>query len=259
MKKGVNQENQTAYKSISRAAEILSCLRDGKNSVTEIAQYCELSKPTVSRLLQALEKSNLSIRDPVHRKYFIGSLLNLLVANPKTTHLNLITLSMEEMNRLSKMCGETIILGVLVGIQNIRLHMIPSIHNIRVYDDDNFSLTSQNLQGAAIKATLSQLERRELASVMDHIQSKSMTKNSGFDKKQFLSQLNQIREQGYAMSRGEKFAGALAISVPVKRYHLPAALSVVGIESRIESKVPELLPEILASSNRISSNLRKST
>jgi IclR family KDG regulon transcriptional repressor len=259
MKKDINQENQTAYKSISRTAKILSCLSDGKSSVTEIAQHCELSKPTVSRLLQALEKSKLAIRDPVHRKYFLGSLLNRLVANPKTTHLNLITLSIEEMNRLSKMCGETVILGVLVGIQNVRLHMIPSIHNIRVYDDDNFDLTGQCFQGASIKASLSQLKQRELALVMDYIESNSVTRNFGFDKRQSLSQLNQIREQGYAMSRGEKIAGALAISVPIKRYYLPAALSVVGIESRFETKMPELLPEILASANRISSNLPNST
>jgi IclR family KDG regulon transcriptional repressor len=251
MKKDVNQENQNAYKSISHAAKILSCLSDGKNSVTEIAQYCELSKPTVSRLLQALEKSNLAIRDPVHRKYFLGSLLNRLVANPKTTHLNLITLSIEEMNHLSKMCGETVVLGILVGVQNIRLHLIPSIHNIRVYDDDNYDLTSQNLQGAAIKASLSQLERSELALVIT-------TKDPNFDKRQFLSQLDQIREQGYAISRGEKISGALAISVPIKSYHFPAALSVVGIESRFEPKVPTLLPEIMASANRIAKNLPKS-
>jgi DNA-binding IclR family transcriptional regulator len=102
---------------MSRAARILSCLSDGKNSVTEIAQHCELSKPAVSRLLQALEKSNLTIRAPIHRKYFLGSLLNRLVASPKTTHLNLITLSLGEMDRLSRLCGETVVLGILVGIQ----------------------------------------------------------------------------------------------------------------------------------------------
>lgn len=250
--------NHTTYKSISRAANILTCLSDGKNSVTEIAQQCELSKPTVSRLLQALEKSNLAIRNPIHRKYFLGSLLNRLVANPKTTHLNLITLSIEEMNQLSKMCGETVILGIFVGIQNIRLHIIPSIHNIRVYDDDNFDLASQNLEGAAIKVSLSQLKPGELASVMDYIQSFSMIRNSDFDKKQFYLQLNQIREQGYATSRGEKLAGALAISVPIKGYHYPAALSVVGIESRFQARMTELVPEIIASSNRISKKLPKS-
>jgi DNA-binding IclR family transcriptional regulator len=102
MKNNANNGTQGTYKSISRAVKILSCLSDGMNTVTEIAQHCELSKPTVSRLLKAIEKSNLVIRDPVHRKYYLGPLLHHLVANPKTTHLNLITLSTGEMNRLSK-------------------------------------------------------------------------------------------------------------------------------------------------------------
>ncbi len=256
MKKEATKETQTAYKSISRAAKILSCLSDGKNSVTEIAAHCELSKSTVSRLLTALEKSNLAIRDPVHRKYFLGYLLNRLVANPNTTHLNLITLSAGEMNNLSKLCGETVVLDILVGIRNIRLHMVPSIYNIRVYDDNTDS-NSLNIQGAAIKALLSQLDRRELALAMNQIELESPTGNPIFEKKEILSQLDRIIDKGYAISKGERIAGAIAISAPIRGYHLPAALTVLGVESRLESKVAELLPEILASAKRISHNLQK--
>jgi IclR family KDG regulon transcriptional repressor len=255
MKNETNKENQTAYKSISRAAKILSCLSEGKNSVTEIAEYCELSKPTVSRLLSALEKSNLAVRDPVHRKYFLGHLLNRLVANPKTTHLNLITVSAAEMSNLSKICGETVVLDILVGIRNIRLHLIPSIYNIRVYDD-NSDLTGPNIQGAVMKALLSQLDRRELALALNYIELENTTRDPIFEKKKILSQLDQIRKQGYSISRGERIAGALAISAPVQGYQLPAVLSVLGIVSRFEPNVTELLPEITASANRISNNLK---
>jgi IclR family transcriptional regulator, KDG regulon repressor len=255
MKKQISEVSATPYKSISRAAKILSCLSEGKNSVTDIAQYCELSKSTVSRLLAALEKSNLAVRDPVHRKYFLGYLLNRLVANPKTTHLNLITLSAREMNNLSKICGETVVLDILVGIRNIRLHMIPSIYNIRVYDD-NFDLDSANLQGAAIKALFSQLDRGELTLVMNSLKSVTSDEEFYVRKREFLSQLNQIRKQGYAISRGEIIAGALAISAPIRGYHMPAALTVLGVESRFEPRIVELLPEIVASANRISGDLQ---
>jgi IclR family KDG regulon transcriptional repressor len=256
MQKETGKGPSTAYKSISRAAKILSCLSEGKNSVTEIAQYCELSKSTVSRLLTALEKSNLAVRDPIHRKYFLGYLLNRLVANPKTTHLNLITLSVGEMNNLSKICGETVVLDILVGIRNIRLHMIPSVYNIRVYDD-NFDSAKLNLQGAAIKALLSQLDRSELALMMNSLKSGRYDEESHIRKKDFLSQLNQIKQQGYVISRGEIIAGALAISSPIRGSHLPASLTVLGVESRFEPKITELLPEIVASANRISIDLQK--
>ena len=255
MKNNVNNGNQSTYKSISRAVKILSCLSDGMNTVTEIAQHCELSKPTVSRLLKAIEKSNLVIRDPVHRKFYLGPLLNRLVANPKTTHLNLITLSTGEMNRLSKICGETIVLGVLIGNRNVRLHMIPSIHNVRIYEETEDDGNKLKLQGAATKALLSQLDRTELSQLIDDIKSESENEITDVDKREFILQLKQIKKQGYAISHGEKIAGGLAISIPIKGYQFPAVLSIVGIESRFKPLMPNLIPEVIASARRISSNL----
>jgi DNA-binding IclR family transcriptional regulator len=255
MKNDVKNGNQSTYKSISRAVKILTCLSDGMNTVTEIAQHCDLSKPTVSRLLKAIEKSNLAIRDPVHRKFYLGPLLNHLVANPKTTHLNLITLSIGEMNRLSKICGETVVLGILIGNRNIRLHMIPSIHNIRIYGENDEGPDGLKLQGAATKALLSQLDRREIIQVIHNIKSEGDNNQSEIDEKEFIQQLKQIKSQGYAISHAEKIAGGLAISIPIKGYNFPAVLSIVGIESRFKPLVPELIPEAIASANRISSNL----
>jgi len=249
-------DTQTAYKSIFRAAKILTCLSDGKNSLTEIAEHCELNKSTASRLLTALEKSNMVIRDPLHRKYFLGYLVNRLVGNPKTTHLNLITLSADEMNNLSKICGETVVLDILVGVRNIRLHTIPGVHNIRVYDD-NYDLPSLDIQGAAIKVLLSQLDKRELNLAMNYIEREDANNNRELVKNKILSQLTRIREQGYDISRGERIAGAVGISAAIRGYYLPAALSVLGVESRFKPRIPEMLPVITASANRISMNLQK--
>jgi IclR family transcriptional regulator, KDG regulon repressor len=255
MKNDVNNGNHSAYKSISRAVNILSCLSNGMSTVTEIAQSCGLSKPTVSRLLKAIEKSNLAVRDPVHRKFYLGPLLNHLVANPRTTHLNLITLSSGEMDRLSKICGETIVLGILIGNRNIRLHTIPSIHNVRVYGETDDEPDGLKFQGAATKALLSQLNARELTRLVRNIKSNGGNNNSEFNGKEFNQQLKEIKNQGYAISRAEKVAGALAISVPIKGYQFPAVLSIVGIESRFKPLVSALIPEIVSSANRISSNL----
>jgi DNA-binding IclR family transcriptional regulator len=247
-------DQDTAYKSISRAADILSCLSDGNNSVTDIARVCKLSKPTVSRLLKSLEKSSFVTRDPFRRKYYLGSLLTRLMVNPKTTHLNLITISTEEMSRLWEICGETIALGTLVGIQNIRLHLVLGKHNVRVYDDDVANLASPQIYGAPAKALLAQLGQKELELVLNNIQD-DVSGKPVVDRQEFIRQLTQIRKQGYTVTRGEKIVGALAISALINGYQFPVALTVAGIESRLAPKVPELIPEILASATRISQTL----
>jgi IclR family transcriptional regulator, KDG regulon repressor len=248
---------RTPYKSISNAAKILSCVSDGEDSVTRIARLCGLSIPTVSRLLEALNKSNFVIRDPIHRKYYLGPLLDRLVANPRTTHLNLIMLAMDEMEHLSEISGETVNLGILVGIRHVQLHIVPSRHNVRVYDDENFRLTRLTFKGAATKVLLSQLNRKELNAIMNSIELEKVTHGSIFDKKEYIRQLNQIKRQGYAISRGEIIAGASMISVPVKGYQKPAVLSVVGVDYRLEPRSDKLIPEIMASANRISGILPK--
>jgi DNA-binding IclR family transcriptional regulator len=159
------------------------------------------------------------------------------------------------MNRLSEICGETVVLSILIGIQNIRLHTIPSTRNVRIYDDDIANITGHKFQGAGTKALLSQLGRRDLTLALNNIKSKDEDGNTSINKKEYLLQLKQIRKQGYAISRGERIAGALMISAPIKGYHFPATLSVMGVQSYLEPIVHELLPEIIASTNHISHNL----
>ncbi len=90
---------------------------------------------------------------------------------------------------------------------------------------------------------------------MKAIELESAAEKPPIDSKKYLLQLNQINKQGYAISQGEIYPGALSISVPIKGYQFPAVLSVIGIESRVKPRLSELLPEVIASANRISSNL----
>jgi DNA-binding IclR family transcriptional regulator len=52
-------QKENGVQSIRRAAEILNCISSGTNSVTDIANKCNLSKSTVHRLLKALAEPEL--------------------------------------------------------------------------------------------------------------------------------------------------------------------------------------------------------
>jgi DNA-binding IclR family transcriptional regulator len=255
MKQNNDNRDQTNYKSISRVAKILACLRDGNTTVTEIAKQCNLSKPTISRLLKAMESSDLVIRDINHRRCFIGPLLSSLMANPQTAHLNLITLSTEEMNRLSELCSETVVLGTLIGIQNIRLHTIASKHNLRVHDIEDAKSAVPRLLGSATRMQMSQLNPKELESVINIVKIAYKNKNLVFNDKEFVMKVNRAKDQGYEISRGERAAGGMSISAPIKGYAFPATLTILGIESRIDHQVEKLVDEIVASTKRISNNI----
>ena len=72
------------------------------------------------------------------------------------------------------------------------------------------------------------------------------------DKKILMKELKKVREQGYAISYGERIIGALGIAVPIRGYLFPVALSILGPEQRLKPKVKELLKEARESARRIS-------
>ena len=256
MQKNKEKANQISYKTVSNVAKILICLSEAKNSVTEIALQVGFSKPTASRLLKALEKSNITIYDPVHRKYLLGPLLSRTVANPSIAHLGLLTTSIREMNHLSEIFGETVALGILVGVQHIRLHAIPSKFQFSFLESDSNFLVIPHFQGAATKVLLSQLDPRELAIVINNIGLNELTDNPDIGRENILLELSQIKGQGYAVTHGEKIPGGLAIAAIIKGYQFPAGLSIIGVESRLAPKLQEVVSQVINSANIISNNLR---
>jgi DNA-binding IclR family transcriptional regulator len=58
-----NTAPEAAPSSLKRATDILVCLENGINSVTEIAVYCDYSISTVHRLLQNLAELGWVVQD----------------------------------------------------------------------------------------------------------------------------------------------------------------------------------------------------
>lgn len=247
------EKKTNAVKSISRAADILFCLSNGINTVTDIAKKCELSKSTVHRLLKALKESHLATQDPINQQYHLGPLITRLSSNPQTNHHYLITCAIEEMNGLWDIVEETVTLNIMIGIQYVRLHEIPSKHDLRVIE--GYDPVGPIYVGATAKVLLSQLNDEELQAAIKNIRISNITEHSVTNKNVLITQSKKIRQQGYAISYGERIAGALCISAPIKNYFWPAALSVVGPEIRLKPRVNELVREVTARSSRITNNI----
>lgn len=248
-----SDQKPTAIRAVFRAVNILVCLSNGMTTVTDIANCCKLTKPTVYRLLKTLEELLLVTQDPISHRYYMGPLINQIASNPQTNHHYLITCALEELTQFWDFTEETVALNIMVGVQYIRLYEIPSKHKLKVIKgDDPVGLV---YVGATAKVLLSQLDDEELLAAVKNININSITEHSVTDKKVLVSQAMEIRQRGYAISHGERIPGALCISAPIRNYFWPAALSVVGPESRIESRVNEFKEELIASAGRISENI----
>jgi DNA-binding IclR family transcriptional regulator len=241
--------------SIAHAAGILTCISHDTHALTDIARECSLGKSTVHRVLKLLEQSRLVVQDAMNRRYYLGPLITQLAANPITTHEYLIMCANEEMKNLSKMSEETVTLDIMIGVQHFSLYEIPSQHDLRVTQESRMSGPLQ--AGASVKVLLSLLNDKQLKAALENMNITRATERTVTDKELLTAQIKEIRQQGYAVSYGERVAGAMCVSVPIKNYSLPAALSAVGPENRLRLKEKEVIAGLKASSARISGSIAR--
>ena len=152
-------------------------------------------------------------------------------SNPYVTHEHLVSCASNEMRSLSGFTGESVGLNVLIGLQNVLLHEIPSTYDLQIVAKKK--IANQIHAGANLKVLLSQLSNKGLKVVMANLVLEQMTEHTATDKEQLMAQLMQIRRHGYAISYSERFAGGICISVPIRNYILPTSLSILGPEIRV--------------------------
>jgi IclR family transcriptional regulator, acetate operon repressor len=243
----------SAVKSVFRASNILTCLSHGINSITDIAHYCSLNKATVHRILKALVESRLAMLDPLNHRYYLGYSIDQMISNPLTTHEYLKTCAFKPMAMLSRNSEETVFLCMSVGLQYIVLSQIESKHELRVFDDNNGGAFLH--AGATSWVLLSQLNDNELKIALMMMDYKPTASGSTIDPGQLLNKIMQIRKLGYAFSYGERISGSLCIATPVRNYLLPAALGIIGPESRIRSRKKEFVQVLKTASAKTENNL----
>jgi DNA-binding IclR family transcriptional regulator len=248
-------QKPTAIRSVSRAVNVLVCLSNGMNTVTDIASCCKLSKPTVYRLLQTLEDSLMATQDPNTHRYYLGPLINRIASDPQTNHHYLINCALEELTHLWNFSGETVELNIMVGLQYIRLYEIQSKFELKVVAGPD--PVGPVYVGATAKVLLSQLNDNELQTALKNIKISRITEHSVISKRELMAQAKEIRQKGYAVSYGERIPDALCISAPISNYFWPVALSLVGPVNRLQPRVNETIKEVTASAIHIANTITK--
>jgi len=240
-------------KSVVRTSDILKCLGDGAETLTDISNRVNLSKATTYRLLKTLKASGFVVQDPVTQRYYLGRMIARLASSPAILHQRLIAYAFDEMRYLRDLSGETVALQIKVGPQQMVLEELSSNHNMRTTLGRGFVAPLHS--GAAGKVLLSQLSESERQIILNGIKLVSMTTNKTIDKEALVNEVNKIEKEGYAITFGEVIQGNVGMAVPIKNYVCPAALCVFGPEDRFRKNIMNFEKELKVSAARISRKL----
>jgi DNA-binding IclR family transcriptional regulator len=240
--------------SIFRAAAILRCLGGGLNSIKEIGENCGLSVSTVHRILQTLVESGLAFQDPGDHKYYLGTLWAQISMEQSNAHKYFLANSVEEVNRIWDLTGECTALGVGVGMQVVTLLQLPCKFSFGVIDR---SIRPMFL-GSENKALMSLHNDDEIDMLLAAARFQPDAKNEMLSKEKLKEQYREVRQKGYAVSRNElSDDGIMGISVPIGNYSYPAALTVVGPESRMLPNTDKIVKELIIAGKRVSKKIAR--
>ncbi|MBN2427645.1 MAG: IclR family transcriptional regulator [Deltaproteobacteria bacterium] len=250
----------TFIKSIEKAVDVLSCftLENPLLRVVEISHLTGLNQSTVSRILSTLAKKQCIEQIVPSGKYRLGIKFHQwsAVLRHKT---NLPDLARPVMEKLRDSCGEEVTLYGLDENRRICLEAVKSHFDLAKVTPVGKILPLHC--GAAGKVLLAYLTPSERKKFISSKGLEKFTPETIVNPEELEMHLEKIRQDGYAVSQGEREKGAYSIVAPIfnQNKKIAASLSVSGPIFRLsETALKKNIEAVQHAANEISVLLSKS-
>ncbi len=241
--------------SILRAADILKCITEGMNQSSIMADSLGLSRSTTHRLLKTLQTAGFVFQDPLNLHYNVGPLIHYLADFSALNHQILSFCAVREMEKLRRATDETVALVIRVGLNRMQLEEFPSLHPLKYTAGKGF--TAPIYAGSTGKLLLTQMPHQEMLQILDNLSFVKVGPNTITERHDIMKELEKVRRQGYAISYAEIVPGSSSVAVPIRHYSQPAALGVLGPESRMSNRMDDILNKTKRAASAIERRLKK--
>ncbi|MGH0053093.1 MAG: IclR family transcriptional regulator [Sphaerochaetaceae bacterium] len=193
-------------------------------NLEQLSKETGLPKATLLRFLSTLVTLGYVYRDK--SDLYSLTLKMFSIGSHGLEHIDLIHVANPIAQQLCDTLGETVHMGVLEGDKAVYVLKKESSFTIRMYSRVGKAIP---LYCTAIgKVLLSDLEEDTLKEYLSQVKLKPFTPNTITDSEVLKSELQQIREQGWASDNEEHEMGTLCIGAPIRDYtgSVVAAMSV---------------------------------
>lgn len=257
-KKSSTQSNGTGVQSLERALDILELLggSEGELGVTEIGPAVGLPNGTAHRLLATLTRRGYARQNPETRKYNLGIKAFALATSARE---RLGPLARPFLAELMEVSQESSNLAMLDKNSVVYLEQVSAPRMVRMFTEPGNRVPLHSCGTG--KVLLAYQSEETIDSIIRQTGLPRFTPHTITDVEQLKSELERIREQGYAVDSEEMEEGVrcLAASVFGPDGRTLAAMSVSGPASRLnEGKLEELIPHIKRIAGDFSQSLQAS-
>jgi DNA-binding IclR family transcriptional regulator len=233
---GIKDDTRYNIRVLDRAFRILSLLSDGKpRTLSEISESIDLSPSTTFRLLSTLLYYRYIRRNEMTSQFQLG-LACLELAQGYTSSDDLRRVALAELEALRDETKETVHLVVLDQMQIVYLEKIPGLHAIGLMSSRVGLRSPAYCTGVgkvllAYQKDLAQIEKYYRTNGLARFTSTTIT-----DLDALMVHLEQIRQLGYALDRGEHEEEVRCVAAPVFDMNgkVVAAISISGPSIRMD-------------------------
>lgn len=242
---------------IDRMVSILDCfsLDEPLLGVREVSRKTGLSSSTTGRMMAYLSELGILNQDPETLSYMMGSKV-LAWAGIYTISSDIRSLALTVMVRLQEKTRETISLYVLEGNERVCVERLESPETVRIVARVGRRIPLY--AGSAGKVFLAFMAEDKAKQILEETELVPMTKKTITERDDLWENLEKIRKQGFAVSKGEWILEASGVAAPVydQDGKIAAALTVSGPTQRFtEDRIREISGLVKDGASLISSEL----
>lgn len=244
-------------KTVTRAIDVLNLfsVEQPELGIMEMSRLLGISKSSVHRLAATLETAGYLRQNQANQRYQLGfkvlQLAHILLSSVKFSNL-----ALPWMEKLRWQTNETISLYVVDRDTRACIERLEGTQDIRFVVEINTRLPLHT--GAAGKLLLAYQPAAIREQLLAQWQNDNIFWQTHSSVEQFVSELAEIRQQGYAVSRGERVNYAAAVAAPILNYRgdILAALTISGPAVRFtENQIAQWLPAARYAAQAISEQM----
>ncbi|MFF5994444.1 IclR family transcriptional regulator [Lysinibacillus sp. KU-BSD001] len=230
MKKETFEKNYT-MSSLHKAIKVLKAFtkEEPSLSLTELSKKTGITISSLQRFVSTFVYEGFLHKDERTKRYQLGHSL-LYLGNLVKEESSLIIVAEPILKKLNEEIGESVSMNIIDGLERRCILNYDSTYPLstKMFVGD----TSPLYAGASSKTLLAFMPNVER--YIDNITLEPITHETVLSKEQLLQELEDIRKQRYAKSRGERVRGACSVTAPILNasHHILASITIVIPEVR---------------------------
>lgn len=217
-------------------------------SLQEIGNRIAMPKATTFRLVNTLEQAGFLVR--LDNQHYCLSLKMVRLAGLVMSNVGIRDAARAVMIEVNRQTGETITLNARLGGERVVIEVVDTPAPLMAIARAGEHIPL--IYGAAGRVLLAFMENDALVALLE-----SIGNNHDFDKAAVKRDLQRIRDNRYAVTRGQRVQGLTAISVPIYEHtgQVTHCIALSGPSVRIDNRESELIDIVVSAGQKISDRL----